>query len=60
MWVLHALDARTTFTIVTLSFAAAVKVVEDVTRAGEAPMTFVIDQVTDVRRLQADRRRDPN
>ena len=49
MWVLHGFDARTTFTIVTLSFAAAVKLVEEFRRSADGPMTFVIDQFTDAR-----------
>ena len=49
MWILHGLDARTTFSIVTLSFAAAVKLVEEFRRSADGPTTFVIDQIVDMR-----------
>jgi len=54
MWVLHGFDARTTITIVTLSFAAAVRLVEEFRRSADGPMTFVIDQFTDARTARPD------
>jgi hypothetical protein len=54
MWVLHGFDARTTFTIVTLSFAAAVKLIEEFRRSADGPMTFVIDQFNEARGKRPD------
>ena len=60
MWVLHGVDARTTFTIITISFAAAVKLIEDFRRAGSTPMTLTIDRVMDVDTERPDQESKPD